>query len=171
MEIKAKKARKNYIDNKITNKNTKMRNHKLVTLGLSMMLCGNLFANKIVTINGVEVTKDAASITLSGDNAILRYTDGTTFTTDMSGLLVTFDDKTKAQNTPADYYLINTIVENELDINGMELCAEISIIATNGKIMLRQQADGTTAKINVSQLPTGVYLLKVNNQSIKFVKK
>ncbi|MCK9157087.1 MAG: T9SS type A sorting domain-containing protein, partial [Paludibacteraceae bacterium] len=58
-------------------------------------------------------------------------------------------------------------VESIIYIDGLNSDADIQILDLKGKTLLQQKAQ----HINVTNLLKGTYLLKINNQSIKFIKK
>jgi hypothetical protein len=58
-------------------------------------------------------------------------------------------------------------VESIIYIDGLNSDADIQILDLKGKTLLQQKAQ----QINVTNLLKGTYLLKINNQSIKFIKK
>jgi hypothetical protein len=63
---------------------------------------------------------------------------------------------------PATSY-IDVTCEEEID--------EIVIFNTLGAVVYREKGNGTTSRISISDLPKGVYLLRCNGSTKRFVKK
>lgn len=65
--------------------------------------------------------------------------------------------------------------ENEISVANISEPSIVSIHNINGKLLLVDKVDTNSNSINVSQLPTGLYLIKINNPSgsqvAKFIKR
>ena len=65
--------------------------------------------------------------------------------------------------------------ENEISLSNITELSTVSIHDINGKLFIQREVDSKKTVISVSQLPRGLYLLKISSQSgqqvAKFVKK
>ena len=65
--------------------------------------------------------------------------------------------------------------ENEISLSNITELSTVSIHDINGKLFIQRKVNTNNEVINVSQLPAGLYLLKISNQSgqqvAKFVKQ
>ena len=118
-----------------------------------------------LTINGVTVEKTVTKITFNGDQVVLHFADTTTQTADMEGVVLSFGDASSIQNLAT--FTLRGLVGSELNISGLKEGSEVFIYNAAGKLMLRSKA----AKFNVSHLKKGIYVLKADNQVVKFVKR
>ena len=50
-------------------------------------------------------------------------------------------------------------------------CEKVYIFDLNGRLLQTTPIDGDNASVNVTSLPQGDYLLLLNNQTVKFIKK
>ena len=58
-------------------------------------------------------------------------------------------------------------VESIIYIDGLDADADIQVLDLNGKLLKQEKAQ----QIDVNDLQSGSYLLKIDNNSIKFIKK
>ena len=61
-------------------------------------------------------------------------------------------------------------VSNSITITGAP-GAEARITATNGRTVLQTRITEYNDRIDISSLEPGMYILSINNSSIKFIKK
>ena len=146
---------------------------KIKSMALAMILMGSLpsMAEKIVTVNGETVTQNTVKITLNGDNAVLYYDNGETLATDMSLLVVSFDDKSGLTSPSAQIYSANTVVNDKLFVSGLETDDMVSVFSAVGVLMMQQRVKGNSVQLDCDNLSGGIYFLKVNGKTIKFVKE
>lgn len=123
-------------------------------------------SKQTLTINGETVSKVVARITFDGDNVVLTFSDATTQTADMGSVVLTF-----SVDASTAIYSMKSIVEDNLDIDGLEPDTQVVIYNAEGKKMLAARADHARAILQTHSLPGGVYMLKAGNQVIKFVKR
>lgn len=119
----------------------------------------------VLKINGVTVEKTVTKITFEGDNVVLHFADTSMQQADMESVVLTFGSTTAIQNLSA--FTLRDLVDGQLQLSGLKKGTEVLIYNAAGKQVLRS----TSAKINVSQLKSGVYLLKADHQIVKFVKR
>ena len=80
-------------------------------------------------------------------------------------------EQTTIENSESQYITISpNPVKNKLTLSLPNAENEIKIFDLQGKLLLQQNV-GFSAEINVSMLPTGMYVLVVNGESYKFVKE
>lgn len=119
----------------------------------------------MLIINGQTVEKVATRISFEGDNVVVTFGDQTNQTVDMEQVKLSFTPVSTAIGT------IKKQVEDVLDINGLEPGTEIDIFDAQGKKVMTTRADEARAILNTSNLKGGVYLMKANRQSVKFIKR
>lgn len=146
------------------------------TLGVINLNAQNVI--NIINLNGVEKTitlNTLSKITFSGTNMIFNYQNGTNesmaFSTINKMLFATptvlndikIEDKMILYPNPASdkLYLKNVNDEN----------LNISIFSISGLQLLKITALKSSEPIDISSLPKGFFVLKINDQAIKFTKK
>jgi hypothetical protein len=87
--------------------------------------------------------------------------------------VLNIDDSDKSKNK-ADFEIIETALENQLDIrilNALNNEISIEIFNSMGNIVLKtNQHYSDKISINISELSKGIYFVKYNNQILKFIK-
>lgn len=124
-------------------------NKTLTTLSLALALSASAFADdgnkQVVTINGTANGKAVQTITFSGDNVNLVYTDSSTETLDMESVVITFSDEATA--------------------------ITVSSIQENGDMKKIYDINGRQVQSTLENLPSGIYIIKSSTKSVKFIKK
>lgn len=144
------------------------------TLLLSLIaFCGatQAFADKTVYVNGNKVDTDVESITFKGDNLSLVTPSSSTSNYDIEEVEIDFDDAEGVENTSSTLLSFNSEVSESLDLTGVEPGTALQIIAADGKVVYTGTATGSEVTISTSQLAAAPYVLKVGNQTYKFIKK
>ncbi len=117
-------------------------------------------------INGEPVEKVVTKITFNGDLAVLTFSDATEISEDMGNIILRFSSSpTSIKNVEA--FLLNNVVGDNLDIDGLTAGAQVTIYDASGKDVITTNG----SNINVSGLRSGMYILKAGNQIVKFVKQ
>ena len=117
-------------------------------------------------INGEPVEKIVTKITFNGDHAVLTFSDATEISEDMGNIILRFSSSpTSIKNVEA--FLLNNVVGDNLDIDGLTAGAQVTIYDASGKDVFTTNG----SNINVSGLRSGMYILKAGNQIVKFVKQ
>ena len=144
-----------------------MKKLKFVMISCLLMIGLSAQAEKkqMLIINGQTVEKVATRITFEGDNVVVTFGDQTNQTVDMEQVKLSFTPVSTAIGT------IKKQVEDVLDINGLEPGTEIDIFDAQGKKVMTTRADEARAILNTRNLKGGVYLMKANRQSVKFIKR
>jgi nitrogen fixation protein FixH len=142
---------------------------KIFNLLVSLLLLGTTLANaenvQSLIINGEKVAKAVAKITFDGDNVVLHFSDATQQTTDMGGVVITFADPTAIQSLTA--FQLKGIVNGQLNLQNVREGATINVYDAAG----RQVVSTRQSQIDLSRQKAGVYVLKVDNHVVKFVKR
>ncbi len=123
-------------------------NKTLTTLTLALAVSASAYAQdvkQVVTINGTANGKAVQTITFSGDNVNLVYTDNSTETLDMEAVVITFSDEATA--------------------------ITVSSVSENGEAKKIYDINGRQVRSTLDALPQGVYIVKSANKSVKFIKK
>lgn len=124
-------------------------NKTLTTLSLALALSASAFADdgnkQVVTINGTANGKSVQTITFSGDNVNLVYTDNSTETLDMESVVITFSDEATA--------------------------ITVSSVQENGDMKKIYDINGRQVQSTLENLPSGIYIIKSSTKSVKFIKK
>lgn len=113
-------------------------------------------------------------ITFSENNLILNYPGGSNEVVAISSIrklvfgaptgvsLSKVDKSIRIYPNPAtDYIVLKDVPEGEM-------C--VSIFSVSGSPVLRLPLSSASQPIDISRLPQGLYILKVNNQALKFTK-
>lgn len=138
---------------------------KKILLATLLLICMSVNAKQTLTINGTEVDKTVVTMTFSGDDVILTFSDETDQTVDMSSVVISFSSSTSIA------YTLKTPVGSELNIEGLTEGSEFEIYDATGKMLINAKANGTSANVSIDSLRSGVYILKAGNQVVKFVKR
>lgn len=161
-----------------------MKNKLLFSPGLILFfvlsIAGNVhsqnYSLKIKNVDGTEKEislKNLNRITFQDSNMSLKYSDSTSellsiaaiqrmlFTTATS-IASTYEPILKVYPNPTGNYLY---------ISNQTLSKEpISIYNTSGVMVKRVHTSSGAQRIEVSNLPKGLYFVSVNNQILKFIK-
>lgn len=126
------------------------------------------------------------TITFLGGNVTVQKTDNSTGIYAISGLrYLNFKDLTtgiKEQNIPLSNTKLSTYPNPVTDLLNIDLADSqnnngvISILSFDGKVLLEQKVTGAgIVKLDVSQLPRGIYLCRYSNatevSTVKIAKK
>ena len=94
----------------------------------------------------------------------------------------TIDDVTKVSFAKVDASGVKTVefdsdgvyakeVEGSLIISGCHAGNKAEVFSANGQVVRSKTFGGDNCDIDVSTLPKGVYVLRIGNTAIKFLKK
>lgn len=124
-------------------------NKTLTSLTLAFAISSASFAddgnNQVVKINGSANGKTVQTITFSGDNANLVYTDGTSETVDLEAVVISFSDEATA--------------------------ISVSSLQQNGDLKKIYDINGRQMRSTLEALPSGIYIIKSANKTVKYIKK
>lgn len=116
-------------------------------------------------INGETVEKTVARITFEGDLVVLHFTDSSERKEDMNTVKIAFTNATSI--TDLTTYNMRGVVDGKLYLEGLAQGAEVLIFDATGKQLKRISSN----VIDVTNLKTGVYVLKADKQVVKFMKR
>lgn len=117
-----------------------------------------------LTINGETVEKAVATITFDGDNVVLHFADGSDQTADMESVHLAIVPGTDGIG------LIKMPVGDRLNIEGLAPGTHVTLYDASGRIVLNATAAEAHTQLQVSQLRSGIYMMKAGNQTVKFHK-
>lgn len=124
----------------------------------------------VVTINGTTVEHALTSITFSGDNVILHFSDGTAdATADMS--TVSIEMATLTSIGQLETFATSELVGNTLTLGGVAVGERIAIYDVTGKKLMQTTATASTTSLSLDALQKGVYIVRAGHNIIKFQKK
>ena len=125
-----------------------------------------------VTINGQTVDKTVVQITFDKDQVVLHFSDGLTQTADMDDVSIAFSpsDAESISSLQSNTFIFHGVVNGQLTIGNLQEGTHLTIFNANGQRMMSAQSTGGTTTLQVSQLPTGIYILKAGSQYVKFQK-
>ena len=146
-----------------------------------LFLCGLFLNMQAVNITVVRVTneiKEVETVTsmrfLPGQTILFTLTSGES--TEMTGVRkISFEnnDFTAVEDvlTPSAIRVYPNPTADMLIIDGVTAKQEIAIYSLNGAKVLSSQSQEGTNTLHVSDLPNGVYLLKLANETFKLIKE
>lgn len=130
--------------------------------------------------DGTITTKQLGTvkrITFSNNNLLVNYQSGPVETYPLTSLsilsfksTVTGVDQSSLSGTRIMMIYPNPVKDVINLVNAPDTEFTVSIYRMNGVLVLSTQVNSTRKSINVSYLSGGLYLLKVNDQSFKFIK-
>jgi len=134
-------------------------------LWLFFVIPTNATDGQTLIINGETVTKTVAKMTFDGDNVVLHFADASQQSADMGTVSLSFQESSSIPGINVGN--LRGVVDNLLTIKELKEGTEVMIYDAAGKRVMRS----TVSSISVSQLKSGIYLLKAGNQIVKFVKR
>lgn len=151
---------------------------KTITTFLFLLFASLLFANEVNSFVAVFADGDKTSYALADIKRIevnttatsafmtVLLNDGTTDGT-YTKLLFAKDITSIDEVGEVSVYVFPNPVSNTLNIQGVEETASLSVYSLSGKCVLQE----TGTEIDVTSLHQGTYILRINNQYVKFIKK
>ncbi len=140
-----------------------------IVLAAPLMLCAQT-AIPLLTVNGSVVEHALASITFSGDNVILHFTDGTSDITEDMGT-VTIDMTPVTAVSKLKTYASTQLVGNTLVLGGMAAGDRVTLYDAQGRKLLQTTASASTMTLPLDHLRPAVYIVRAGNNIIKFQKR
>ncbi len=109
-------------------------------------------------VSATNYTSDTASVTITNQDTILNIIliDESSFVEDI------FKNQIKVYPIPADDFLF---------VKGINETTEVEFFDLSGKKVLHKQINQDINKLDVSKIKEGVYLMKVNNLTVKIIIK
>lgn len=146
-----------------------------------LFLCGLFLNMQAVNITVIRLTGDAKEVQqvnaiqfLPGQTIKCQLSNGES--TELTGVRkISFEnnDFTAIEDvtTPSTIRVYPNPTADMLIIDGVTAKQEIAIYSLNGAKVLSSQSQEGTNTLHVSDLPNGVYLLKLANETFKLIKE
>lgn len=123
-----------------------------------------------ITINGRTVEKTAVELAFDGDNVVLHFSDGTEQAADMESVAIAFDNATTGIDQVKAFNLVGT-TDGNIHLSGVQCGERIEVFDASGKKVAQTKASSDTASLDITNMMSGVYVLRAGNTVIKFVKR
>jgi len=147
---------------------------KLRSILLPALLCLfslDSYSERIVRIDGQELQQTVARISFKGDTAVLHFSGTDSLSIHCLLLSVEFTEGSglsPLQNTRI--LLARNPVKDILPLENLEAGSRLLLYNIEGRLLKTQQVHASSAQIDLSDLPAGVYLLRTGKYLIRFVK-
>ena len=149
-----------------------MKYLKEIILIVSCLLwSGFVMASPEIMVNGEAISKSPTQIKINGDNVNVTFTDGSTLSFGMDGIVVNLNAPTDISTLQNNLFTINTAVGNNLVVTGVKAGKMLSILSVTGISVYSCMTESNETRINISSLASGVYLLNIDGKVVKFIKK
>ena len=123
------------------------------------------YENEIISLNNLK------QITFDGTTVKIEQTDGRTSSTSMRYIdRISFGDFTSIDNIDSNNALVDYISRDEITIN-CEAGTGIAIYSVTGMTLLNVRSEADRKQISIANLPKGIYILKVGDQTVKITKR
>ena len=155
-------------------------NKKIFLLSLVLLVAGRLFATgelHLITVSadGTETPyalPNVQKIVFENDSMTVKMKSGT----DATGItcirfLLMDDVGIKNLKPESKVFIFPNPVKTYLKVAGVDKNAKINLLDLNGKLLQSVSAQDNSTDIDVSALPSGLYLLQIGEQVIKFIKQ
>ena len=122
-----------------------------------------------VSFNGVQMDKQVTSISYFENTVTLTWSDNTSISGEMAELMLKLamdNDINKVR-----IYLVSGLYDKNILVKGLTSGTPIYIYDMKGREMAHMDAAEHGTMVDIHNLNTGVYFLKNNSTSVKFVKK
>lgn len=120
-------------------------------------------------VNGSEISTIVVSITFDGDNAVLNFSDGTQSSHDMSTLEILFPEISTL--IESNSYILSQMVHDQLVIDNCAGNQLVCIFDMAGRLMHQMRSEEGMFSIDVKHMNAGVYILKIGNEAVRFIKQ
>ena len=144
----------------------------LIIAALCFLQNYECWSKSTLIINNQEVEKTSYRIEAEGTYLKFTFEDGTFITERMNAALIFFDAETGINNAiMPDIYKVREEVDGVLKIDGLKPGDKLDLYSANGSQLYSTTCRESSISVNVSNLKRGVYVVRVNKQSVKFIKK
>jgi hypothetical protein len=121
-------------------------------------------------------TSDLHKIVLDGDTVMAVRKDGVSVVYKFSSLQrILFTESSEVAQISAEngdeLYLYPNPVDEELHLEGAPINVSVILMDIRGRRLRQTITDGDRLLLNVSNLSSGVYLVKVGDKVVRFIKK
>lgn len=146
-----------------------MKNKIIILFFLLAGLCYTASGSPSFKVNGTEISTVVESITFDGDNAILHFSDGTQSSHDMSTLEILFPEISTL--IESNSYILSQMVHDQLVIDNCAGNQLVCIFDMAGRLMHQMRSEEGMFSIDVNHMNAGVYILKIGNEAVRFIKQ
>lgn len=111
-------------------------------------------------------------ITFSNGNVVMEQQDGNIISNDMADItrIATYAGNTNISSVNDDKELIHYISSDEIAVN-THAGATIEIFSVSGSLILTTHQGADNGTISIASFPKGIYLLRSNGKTTKFLKR
>ena len=155
-------------------------NKKIFLLGFVLLMAGRLFAtdeSQLITVkaDGTETTyalPDVQKIVFENNTMTVNMKSGAD-ATEVTCIRFLLSEQLgiKNQKPATPIFVFPNPVKTNLTVAGVNKNVKINLIDLSGKLLQSILAQDNSTDIDVSSLSSGLYLLQVGGQTIKFVKQ
>lgn len=129
------------------------------------------FAKTTITINNNVVEKAPYKIEAEGIYLRITFDDNSSIMSRMDDTIVKFEDPAGIKRICLpEYFILKSEVGNQVRIDGIKSGDTIILYSANGVMLSSCRSAGSSLTLDLSGYANGIYVLKVNNKSIKFTK-
>lgn len=151
---------------------------KILFSALVMIISSSLFANEVKNIVAISADGSEISYLLSEVlriDVVANETEGSMTVVSKDGfenegfqeILFTTVPTSVGEMEIPNVYVFPNPVTNFLYVQGTNDSANLLVYDLNGKCLLKE----TGSEVDVAALSQGTYILQINNQFVKFIKK
>ena len=154
-----------------------MKRKLLCFVVLLLSVAVQVQSGRLLKINGEVVEKVPVTITLDAKemgNVIVAFADGTQVSCSMNRLELLPNESTdirQIQDAQGGFFVIKGAVRDELRVEGAEPGTDVMILSVGGTLLMKGKTISSEYVLNVSSLQSGVYLLRIGKQAVKFMKQ
>lgn len=144
----------------------------ILTICLVVLSFVSAFAgtnNNMILFNGTKPWRTVVMVSYDKDDIVLHWSDNTTMSNDMARLMLELAS-TEGINE-ARIQCVNGIYNDVVRLNGLIPNSSLAIYDFCGIKRLETYVSDSSMKLDLSQLNTGVYLLKNKNIVVRFAKR
>lgn len=127
----------------------------------------------VLIVNGQVIEHSKVKFEPTGEansELLLTFEDGTKMTVNPNEMVTIVQEEVITSIMNARFGSLAAKSGDRLTIQGASEGSAISIYNTEGKLLLTKKASAEAENVDLSSLPAGIYMLKVNKSVVKFVK-
>lgn len=146
-------------------------------LTLFLMLCGfqtNMLAgteSSGICINGVKADRIVTEISYDENKITLFWNDNTSLTNKIAGTMADLALGEDGNTDKVKIASISGLYRDNIVVSGVTPGSLLCVYDFAGKMLINSKSQSTSCELDISRLNTGIYLLKADNEVIKFIKQ
>ena len=153
---------------------------KSFLLGLALLVAGQFMVAQTFKMIVVKADGTDEAYAVSDVQKVVFDLENNTMTVNMKAgadvpnvTSLSFDETTgiESPKVESSIFVFPNPVKETLTVKGVEKDAIISLYDMSGKLLQAITSQENSTDINVSSLQQGIYLLQIDKQIIKFIKK